>query len=508
MAHTPRLPAILRACALLFLFAVLSLGSQGSFTTSAQAQSVEQQCTVPQSSCGCASCGCSTDVGIPHCPDGYSPFDDVCLPDCPAGFIRYPGMPGLCLPPCHHGCGDGYDQVPLPSCPQGFVRDLRDPGLCIPDVDRTNHQGMCPDGMNWSYNTGRCEATCPSGFYPDERGLCQSYFARECPKDYTRDLATGKCVPPGVWPPDYDWVCLPTCPPGTLRDIQHPTMCVPPPPTCPQGFENREGRCLPVCEPGLQRDRYGYCVPPGCPQGTYPNLRGKCVPVQCPEGMRPTESGQCLPPPPPPSTCDQGSERFNGQCMPICDQGTSRNADGRCVPDRPTCPQGQRLNPDTNQCERPPGNNIPNCRQGQAYSPRLKACVDIPKVVHCDKGQYKNGDGRCVDIPQQPPPPKQRDCPQGMKSDGQGGCIRIIVPRSCPDGTFMNPRTHRCQPIRIPGNNDQPDDNDEQQPPIRINPNILQQLAPQRPQFKFQPQQQQQACPDGMKMDQNGRCRG
>lgn len=498
----------LRAAIVAFVFAImLSLPNAGAGNVfMGQAQATELQlCSAPQQSCGCSTCG-GGDFGLPHCPTGYSPYDDFCLPDCPADFIRYPGMPGLCMPPAHHGCEPGYDPVPLASCPEGYYRDLRNPDVCMPDIDYRTHLDACPQGMAWSYDHGRCEADCPQGTYRDGHGLCQSNYAQECPKDFTRDPASGKCVPPGVWPPvTYNWVCLPFCPPGTFRDIRHPTLCLPPPPTCEQGYEKVGGRCLPICDKDARRDPYGNCFIP-CPQGSYLNLRGQCQLPECPQGTRRNDRGECLPPT---HICDQGQETFDGKCVPICRDGLSRDARGNCVPDQPTCPQGQRLNFDTGQCVRIPP-NTPNCNQNQIYSSVLHRCQDIPPPVHCDQGQYKNSDGRCVDIPQ--PPQLQPDCPPGYRSDGQGGCLRGFVPTNCPQGTVLDRRTNSCMPLRglpnLPtnqggnlGGNLAP-----QQPPhgnlAPLNPALLQQLTPKAGINIQQP------CPDGTTRDNNGRCVG
>ena len=435
-----------------------------------------QQCspspTVVQTCCG--GCGDGGGYGLPHCPAGYSPYDDYCLPDCPSGFVRYPGMPGLCLPPWWRGCGQGYDQVPLPYCPPGYVRNLRNPDTCIADPDYDQHEDACPMGMSYSYDTGRCEADCPLGFSRDDRGLCQSNFGRDCPKDFVRDPNNGRCMPPGQWPPNYNWVCLPTCPVGYVRDIRHPTLCVPPPTTCPEGFENDHGRCLPVCDNNLKRDPYGYCVPTTCPDGSYTNLRGQCQTPECPQGTVRNERGRCVPPP---QTCDQGQENFQGQCVPLCAAGTSRDENGRCIPDRPTCDPGQRFNPDTNQCERRPP-TTPNCTGNQVYSSSLKKCVDIPPPVHCDRNQHKDANGRCVD---NPPPQGNNDqpqCPRGFKPDGAGGCTRIFVAKTCPDGMFLDRKTNRCRVFG--GQQFVPDDGGDQ-PPMRFNPNLLRQIPGFRP---------------------------
>ena len=116
----------------------------------------------------------------------------------------------------------------------------------IPD-----YEDECPAGMVLSPETQRCVVDCPEGTYASEDGLCRSYYERECPQGFGRDPDTGRCVPPGLWPPGYDWICLPHCPDGYVRDIERPTRCIPPPSVCPEGFErNGNGRCEPVCEEG------------------------------------------------------------------------------------------------------------------------------------------------------------------------------------------------------------------------------------------------------------------
>ena len=452
----------------------------------------DQQICTPQVSACCNTCG-DVDHSRPSCPLGQSLYDDYCLPDCPLGFIRYPGVPGLCMPPVEFGCPEGFDQVPLPSCPQGYVRDLRDPDHCLPDYGALQNGGECPYGMAWSNGTGRCEVDCPQGTYLDGHGLCQSYYGRICPEGYARDGETGRCLPPGIWPPNYGWVCLPTCPQGFYRDIRHPTRCLPPPPSCPQGFDNLNGRCVPTCEKGTLRDNYGYCVPPTCPDGTYPNLRGQCQPVPCPEGTLRNSDGVCAPPhtgcpqgtlrnsdgvcAPPHAGCPQGAETYNGQCVPICNNNQVRDANGRCVPPpRTGCPQGTET------------------YHGQ--------CVPI-----CKDGLVRDNNGRCI-----PPPQQQPNCPKGYRPDGNGGCTRIIrlVPRGCPDGTILNRRTQTCVPLQFqPGDNgygDVPPAIDNPPPPIMLNPGVLRQLMPQG--GNNGGANLQSGCPAGTFRDNNGRCVG
>jgi hypothetical protein len=419
-----------------------------------------QQCVSTLPACGCNACG-EIDHGRPSCPPGQSLYDDYCLPDCPTGFIRYPGLPGLCIPPVEFGCPEGFEQVPLPGCPQGYVRDLREPDRCIPDIGLLQNAGECPYGMAWSNETGRCEVDCPQGTYRDGHGLCQSFYGRVCPEGYTRDNETGRCLPPGIWPPGYGWVCLPACPQGYYRDIRHPTRCLPPPPSCPQGFVDVNGRCLPDCDRGITRDNYGYCVPPPCPDGSFTNLRGQCQPIPCPDGTTRNSEGRCVPPQ---TGCPQESETYNGKCVPICKDGLVRDNNGRCMP--------------------PPSNK--------------------PPVIKCKDYEVKDASGRCVPVQQQP------DCPRGYKIDANGDCTRIIrqVPLGCPEGTYLNRRTKSCVPLQYdPGNTggDYVPPAVNRPPPIMLNPGILKQLAPQGGDGGLNIQT---GCPTGQYRDNNGRCVG
>jgi hypothetical protein len=383
--------------------------------------------------------------------------------------------------------------------------------------------------MEYSSQTGRCELKCADGQYRDEYGLCQSYYQRECQPGLARDAETGKCLPPGSWPPNYEWICLPQCPQGWTRDIYHPTRCLPPTEKCPEGSENNNGRCVPICEPGTQRDPYGYCVPPTCPDGTYPNLRGRCEQPECPPNSRRNDNGVCEPVDqgcPPDTTnirgqcvpdcnqneerdengrcvpvdrgCDQGEEEVNGQCVPICKQGLRRDANGRCVPERQGCKQGTVAFK---------GRCVEICNKGERRTSDGRC---VPVLTPCKKGEFRDKNGRCRTVEREPV------CPKGFRPDGQGGCTRIVplVPQGCDDGEIYNKRTKRCEPIRRARPQPEPEDNfqDEPEPPPirRINPNIqvtpemLEKLIPQkrpRPQIN-----EQEDCPKGLFRDNNGRC--
>ena len=110
----------------------------------------------------------------------------------------------------------------------------------------------------------------------------------------------------------------------------------------------------PCPEPGHIRDANGNCGPvpytgptPTGPAGSTPNVEckegmemvnGQCVP-KCGAGETRDASGACVkvsintPPPPPPEECKEGMERVNGQCVAKCGDGFRRDSTtGQCVP--------------------------------------------------------------------------------------------------------------------------------------------------------------------------------
>jgi len=439
--HAPaRWMGVLGACFLLLVLQSLAALAQQSEIPALSTVASENNCPPAQQSCCC--CG-NCETTRPSCPPGYSIYDDYCLPDCPAGYVRYPGAPGVCIPPGHYGCPDGYEPVPLPSCPDGYHRDLRNAGTCVADL---HPSAACPPGLKYSLEAGHCTPDCPRGTYVGADGLCHSYYQRECPEGYRRNPETGACMPPGDWPPTYVFICLPLCPQGLVRDPVEPTRCVPPRRSCPKGYENVRGLCLPVCERGTKRDSYGYCVPPECPPGSYADLRGKCQPVGCPEGYENIQ-GRCLPP------CPGGlrrnpdnlrCERHNGGNQP-CPEGTVLNErTGACEPKvrvPSECPTGFIRLP-SGECVRP-GTMVPRqpaCAPGEEYNPRTKRCTPIRLVPRaCPRGMvYDARLRRCIRIqvpslrplaPLPRPKPRilnlRRGCPRGMVLDRNGRCRRV-----------------------------------------------------------------------------------
>ncbi len=421
-------------------------------------------CKVEHNAC-CGSCG-SCDTG-PRCPAGSSVYDDYCLPDCPPGQKRYPGNPGFCSPPCDHGCPEGYEPVPLPQCPDGYYRNLRNPDECLPYRDPDN--ANCAEGMTYSHVTGQCSPICLPGTYLNERGLCESYYTRECPANWQRNRLTGACVPPGDWPDDYTWMCLPLCPPNYTRDIYHPTRCIPPEDKCDQGYETYRDQCVPTCEPGARRNDYGYCVPPRCEDGSYPDLRGRCRQPECPKGH----------------------EEIRGQCYEPCRQGETRNQQNpeRCerIPqDEPECRDGTRLNPQTQQCERIPQD--PKCQRGFTYNTRTKRCDPPPRVEKpCKRGFVKTKEGRCIRLEKEEPDEPVFERP---KSCGRGKVFSKIQGRCVSDRNQQEPQFD-------------PEPNDEL-PTLRPGNRL------KLPTFEKQQtptfERQKQRCGEGEEPDGNGGC--
>lgn len=470
------------ACFAILIAILLSSPSHAQQNDVPETPQSSTQCKLEHQSCGCITCGCNTCGSCgsgTSCPSGYTVYDDYCLPECPTGYLRYPGYPGYCMPPCHHGCPEGFEPVPLPNCPDGYYRNLRNPEECLPE--RTSYPDNCPEGLSYSQETGRCSPVCPDGTYLGENGLCQSYYGRECPEGYSRNPQTGACVPPGDWPDDYRWVCMPVCPQGFTRDIYHPTRCVPPPDDCPQGYENFRNQCVPVCEQGTTRNSYGYCVPPRCEDGSYPDLRGNCRKPECPEGY----------------------DNIQGLCYPPCTQGFQRSsrdpADCERIPqDEPDCPEGTKLNVQTGNCDRfpPPV----KCKQGLDYNPKTKRCEPPQRTEKvCPKGFTKTQSGKCQPI--EKTPPRQPECRKNFflnKNTGECEPITLKLPRACPEGTAFSRKRQRCVPVfnqQKPEFEPEPDDELESQPPVlRLNRNI------------FKLPRLENKCPEGTAPDKNGRC--
>ena len=188
-------------------------------------------------------------------------------------------------------------------------------------------------------------------------------------------------------------------------------------------------------------------------------MQGACLPL-CRQGLERNANGRC--------TCPSGTDFFGGRCVPECKQGLVRDGNGRCMP--PACAEGE---------ERVQGRCLPQCKAG-IRARQNGRCV-------CPRGtEFDRASGRCEKL-QQP-----RECPEGFRRDDNGECQRIVrVPQGCPEGYRFSKRRQKCVP-------EEPEA--AEPPPIRINPEILQQLVPQKP------AQDVEDCPGGYVRDNNGRC--
>ena len=315
--------------------------------------------------------------------------------------------------------------------PKAITAICSNPDECLPDR-RIQIPDNCPEGLSYSDETGRCSPDCPEGTYLAENGLCRSYYDKACPDGYQRNERTGQCVPGGDWPDDYRWICLPSCPQGFTRDIYHPTRCLPPPETCPFGFENFRQQCVPVCEQGTTAQLLRLL--PAAALARMAAIRtcaGFAARLHARKAMR----------------------TIRGKCHAPCPQGLVRNPNNpeqceRIPDDEPDCPDGTKLNTQTNECERvpPPPPPTVKCKQGLEYNPRTKQCEPPPRVeTTCPKGFTKLKNGKCQRIVEQPP--EEQGCPRGFvlnRNTGECEPIRLNIPKACPEGTEFDRKRQRC----------------------------------------------------------------
>ena len=242
-------------------------------------------------------------------------------------------------------------QIPQPQLP-GVSTTLPSQVFLPPNVP-------CPPGYARDA-MGTCTLQpCPLGQYRNSNGNC---VEQPCPPGYSRDGATGVCVP------------------------------TPPQPHCPAGqFKNVTGTCVPVpCPPGYTRNVYGKCVRK-CPPGYTRNVYGKCI-KNCPPGYTRNAAGICV------KNCAPGYTRnAAGLCVKNCAPGYTRNAAGLCV--RTGCPAGYTRNAQ-GQC-------VKNCAPGYTRN-AAGLCVK-----NCAPGYTRNAQGLCV-----------KNCAPGYTRNAQGICVK------------------------------------------------------------------------------------
>ena len=340
---------------------------------------------------------------------GNDGIPTVVVEACKDGKVRDP-ITGLCVLPTTTvdtiTGGDGNDGIPtvvVEACKDGKVRDPVS-GLCVmPEVVIE----ACKDGKVRDPITGEC-------VLPKEE---------DCPTGYERDELTGKCIPVVT-------IVDKKCPPGQVYD-EELKKCVPIlDDSCPEGFERDEatGKCIPVVT----------VVDKTCPTGqVYDEDLKKCVPITT-------------------DKCETGYEKFNGVCVPVCQEGYSRDeATGQCIPvvtiiDK-KCPTGQVYDEELKKCvpiktdecavgfhkdatglcvpdddgkcetgyEKVNGTCVPVCKEGYIRNLESGVCEKVEK--ECPVGQVRNAEGKCVPIP------KTTECQPGFEKVN-GVCVPICQP--------------------------------------------------------------------------------
>ena len=189
---------------------------------------------------------------------------------------------------------------------------------------------------------------------------------------------------------------------------------------------------MPPCANGTVRDNNGRCVPQGCPTGTE-KFQGQCLPL-CRDGLVRNSKGRCV--------CPSGTDFIGGRCVDECKQGLVRDKNGRCVP--PSCGEGE---------ERVQGRCVKICPPTFVRGKNLK-CV-------CPRGtELGRTSGRCEKVVE------PRDCPKGYRRNEDGECERIRRAQpACPEGYYYSTRYQKCLP----------EEDDTPAPPqIELDPDVLQ----------------------------------
>jgi calcineurin-like phosphoesterase family protein len=190
--------------------------------------------------------------------------------------------------------------------------------------------------------------------------------------------------------------------------------------------------------------------PPDCsePNKCKDPVTGECRPLGVGEHKSPTDG-----------TCQKNPD-------PDCPPGQHKDANGNCVPDVHTCPQGQHWDEIQQKCvpDVIPGEII--CPRDYHYDQSLQKCIpdlepDIPPV--CPVGTTWNGK---ICVRDNVPPCLQGECKDPVTGQcrlpginekiGANGFCEPIQPTGCPDGQCKDLTTGQCRPI---GANEEKDAN-------------------------------------------------
>ena len=247
----------------------------------------------------------------------------------------------------------------------------------------------CPPGQMYDPRTGKCRCPCPEGELPpvavlDNNGSAVDGLARPCGScrngaTFNSETCSCECpCPQGFLLPGQG--CVPQCPEGYSETYDASSS---PPYRCRYCVQTGVGNeplppPLKQCQNGEPCDRceacvLGTCVPKACDFGLYLD------PLSC--ECRPVKNGQ-------PIACSD-----NAQCPSSC--WTCLH--GQCIPRITSCPEQQRLNPSTCQCE-------PENGSSQPPSTTCRDLYDCPDGYNCTQGN-------CVPAPTVPTAPTQPTAP-------------------------------------------------------------------------------------------------
>lgn len=163
----------------------------------------------------------------------------------------------------------------------------------------------------------------------------------------------------------------------------------------------------------------------------------------CADGRPPLPSGRCACPLNAPWDPETRSCRWR----PVCWDAARLAPDGRC------CPRGTVWWASTGACRVPPTVGCTDvwrrtpegrcCPSGQRW--RDGACRPPVVTEPCGTGYRRLLSGSCIPVPGIPPVVELPKCSDGRPRLANGRCPGVVCPLNAP----FNPRTGRCEPIRV-----------------------------------------------------------
>ncbi|XP_048003668.1 zonadhesin-like isoform X3 [Leguminivora glycinivorella] len=363
-----------------------------------------------------------------------------CGTACPLTCDNYKNPPKHCTHQCIEDC----------FCKDGYVRNRY--GRCVKPEDC---EPTCPTGEKWNECSAHCQDTCEN-YHSSNRSCtyqCQSGCVCETGTVRRKD---GKCVKPTectdpiICPVDEEYDpcsahCEPTCD-NHGPDRACTAICKPGCKCCEGLVRRKDGKCVKLkdCPPPICRknEKYMKCGtacpltcdnyknPPKhcthqciedcfCKDGYVRNRFGRCVkPVDCeptcPTGEKWNEcSAHCQ------DTCENyhsSNRSCTYQCQSgcVCETGTVRRKDGKCV--KPT------------KC------TPPICRENEKY---MKCGTACPLTCDNYKNPPKHCTHQCIE---------DCFCKDGYVRNRFGRCVKPVdCEHSCPTGEKWNECSAHCQ---------------------------------------------------------------